>query len=160
MIVDKDGKVLYATDKAREGAPATDPGSRKALEAPEPLVQEYEDEDGDLYEKVIPLVGPDGKKMGVFRIALKGSAVNRPLRDLLLWSLMVGAVVFAAATYFVTLFMKRAVTDPLREMAATAAQMTAGDLSRSVTVSGKTEIAALSTRFPPTSARCSAGSIR
>jgi len=39
MIVDRDGKVLYATEKAREGALANDPGSRKAIEAVEPSVQ-------------------------------------------------------------------------------------------------------------------------
>jgi len=143
MVVDKDGKVLYATDKEREGSPATDPGSRKALEAAEPLVQDYADEGGDQYEKVVPLMGPDGKKMGVLRIALKGSAVNRPIRDLLLRSVIVAVVVFVLATYLVTLFMKRTITDPLGEMAGTASLMAAGDLARNVTVSGKTEIAEL-----------------
>lgn len=143
MVVDRDGKVLYATDKAREGTAASDPGSKRAIEAVEPLVQEYADEAGDQYEKVIPLAGPDGKKLGVLRIALRASAVNRPIRQLLLWSLMVGAIVFVLSVYLVTLFMKRTVTDPISDMAGTAARMAAGDLARQVAVSGRNEIADL-----------------
>ncbi|MHB8846532.1 MAG: methyl-accepting chemotaxis protein [Nitrospirota bacterium] len=145
MVADRDGKVLYATDSAREGIAASDPGSRKAIEAAQPLVQEYADETGAHYEKVIPLAGPDGKKLGVLRIALKASAVNRPIRQLLLWSLMVTAVVFVLSVYLVTLFMKRTITDPISDMAGTAARMAAGDLARQVVVSGRTEIAELGT---------------
>ena len=143
MVVERDGKVLYATDRGREGTIASDPGSRRAIEASRPLEQEYADETGDLYEKVIPLVGPDGKKLGVLRIALKASAVNRPIRQLLFWSLMVAAIVFVLSVYFVTLFIKRTVTDPISDMAGTAARMAAGDLARQVVVSGTNEIAEL-----------------
>src|SRR5512139_3838596 len=143
MVMDQDGKVLYASDKAREGAPAADPGSRKALEAAAPLVLEYADAAGDLYEKVIPLMGPDGKKMGVLRIALNAAAVNRPLRELILWSLVVAAATFGLATFLVTLFMKRAITGPIGDMARTATQMAAG---------GKSEIGELGTAINTLSA--------
>jgi len=145
LVVDKDGKILYATDKALEGTQATDRGSRRAMDATAPLVHEYSDETGDQYERVILLMGPDGKKMGVFRIALKASAVNRPLRDLLVWSFIVGVVTFVLATYLVTVFMKRMITDPLGSMARNATLMAGGDLARQVHVSGKTEIAELGT---------------
>ena len=46
LVVDNSGKILYATDKALEGTLATDPGSRKAMDATAPLVQEYSDETG------------------------------------------------------------------------------------------------------------------
>jgi methyl-accepting chemotaxis protein len=152
MVMDQDGKVLYASDKAREGAPAADPGSRKALEAAAPLVLEYTDAAGDLYEKVIPLMGPDGKKMGVLRIALNAAAVNRPLRELILWSLVVAAGTFGLATFLVTLFMKRAITGPIGDMARTATQMAAGDLARQVAVGGKSEIGELGTAINTLSA--------
>jgi methyl-accepting chemotaxis protein len=143
MVVDRDGKILYATEKAREGTQATDPGSRNALDATATLVQEYSDETGGQYERVIPLMGLDGKKMGVLRIALKASAVNRPLRELLVWSLIVGVLTFVLATYLVTVFMKRMITDPLGNMARNATLMAGGDLARHVDVSGRTEIAEL-----------------
>ena len=143
MVMDQDGKVLYASDKAREGAPAADPGSRKALEATAPVVLEYSDAGGDLYERVIPLMGPEGKKLGVLRIALNAAAVNRPLRELLLWSLIVAASTFGLATYLVNLFMKRAITGPIGDMATTATQMAAGDLARQVAVGGTGEIGEL-----------------
>lgn len=143
MVVDRDGKILYSTDRAREGTKMNDPGSRAAMEATAPLVQEYSDETGGQYERVIPLMGPDGSKMGLFRIALKASAVNRPLRELLVRSLMAGVVTFVLATYLVTVFMKRLITDPLGHMARNATLMAGGDLARQVDVSGKTEIAEL-----------------
>ncbi len=145
MVVDKNGKVLYATDRSREGTMISDPAGLRAVATKKPLVQRYTDATGDHYEKVIPLFGPDGAKLGVLRIALKAQAVNRQLRSLLLWSLATGVVSFAIGTVLVFLFMKRVITDPLGDMATTATLMAGGDLGRQVTVSGRTEIAALGT---------------
>jgi methyl-accepting chemotaxis protein len=143
MILDQGGRVLYATDRDLEKTIPADKATKQALAAQEPLVQEYTLARQDLIEKVFPLVGPGGERIGVFRIALKAGAVNRQLRDLLVRALIVVVVSFGIATWVSALFMKRTITDPVRTMAETAAQMAAGDLSRQVMVSGNNEIAQL-----------------
>jgi methyl-accepting chemotaxis protein len=143
MIIDKDGKVLYASNHSLEGTLADDPAARRALEATAPLVQEYTVQGEGFLETVIPLSGPDGSVMGVLRVALRAAAINRQLRTLLLWSLIGGLVSFGLATYLVMLFMTRAINNPLTDMSATAARMAAGDLTQRVATIGGTEIAQL-----------------
>lgn len=143
MIQDTAGKVLYTTDRSLERSVLSDQETRRALSADESLVQEYKVDGKDQIEKVIPLFGPNGRKIGVFRIAVRAAAVNRPLRDLLVQSLIVAALSFAVATFLVSLFMRRTITDPVSTMAGTAAKMAAGDLSQHVEVTGKTEMASL-----------------
>jgi methyl-accepting chemotaxis protein len=143
MIMDSEGKVLYASDRSLENSIRNDEASKTALEATAPLVQSYTDAGGGHYERVVPLTNAEGKKIGVFRIALKEEAVNSQVRSLLLWSLLVGLISVLAATVLVFLFMDRSITMPITEMAATASVMAAGDLSREVPVRGRTEIADL-----------------
>ena len=143
MIMDSEGKVLYAGDPSIENTVLNDEASRKSLEATAPLVQPYTDAAGGHYEKVIPLTNAEGKKIGVFRIALKEEAVNSQVRSLLLWSLLVGFISFIVATILVYLFMDRSITRPLTEMSKAASVMSAGDLTREVPIRGQTEIADL-----------------
>ncbi len=143
MIVDMDGRVLYASDKTLENSVVSDKAARTALAARIPLVHSYSDERGEHYEKVIPLLSLDNKQIGVFRIALKESAVNRQVRSLLLSSLLVAFISFIVATVLVYLFVDRTITRPITEQAETASGMAAGDLSREINVTGETEIAAL-----------------
>ncbi len=143
MIMDTEGKVLYASNRMLENTIQSDDASRKALAAAAPLVQFYTDSDGGHYEKVIPLTSPDGKKIGVFRIALKEGAVSTQVRSLLLWSLVVGIFSFLIATVLVSLIMDRTITRPITTMSKTAGLMAAGDLSKEITITGKNEIADL-----------------
>ncbi len=143
LVMDTNGKVLYASDRAIENSVLTDKASRTAVAARTGFFQSYSDEAGRHYEKVIPLAGPDNKQVGVFRIALKGSAVNRQIRSLLLWSLVVAFISFIAATGLVYLFVDRAISRPISEQAAIASSMAAGDLSREIAVAGQAEIGAL-----------------
>ncbi len=143
LVMDADGKALYSSDKALENTVLEDPASKTALAATEPKVQSYSDAAGGHIENVIPIMSLDGKKIGVFRIALNANAVSRQIRSLLLWSLLVGLISFIAATALVYLFVHREITRPLTEMSATAATMAAGDLSSEITVKGETEIAVL-----------------
>jgi methyl-accepting chemotaxis protein len=143
LVMDMEGRALYASEKAIEGRILTDKASRRAVTARTDFVQSYTDEAGSHLEKVIPLMGPDNKQAGVFRIALKGSAVNRQVRSLLLSSLLVALVSFIAATALVYLFFDRSISRPITEQAALAGSMAAGDLSREIAVHGETEIDAL-----------------
>ncbi len=143
MIMDAEGKVLYSSDRMLDNTIQSDEASRKAQAAAAPLVQFYTDNAGGHYEKVIPLMSSDGKKIGVFRIALKEGAVSTQVRSLLLWSLVVGLFSFLIATTLVYLIMDRTITRPITTMAQTASLMAAGDLSKEITITGKTEIADL-----------------
>ncbi len=143
LIMDRDGKVLFASDHAVEGTIPSDPASRRAVAATAPQVQEYTADGEDRLERVLPLHSPDGKAVGVLRIAVKLATVNRHLRDLLWWSLGVGIVSFVVATYLVMLFMTRTITDPLAVMVGTAARLAAGDLTQHVTADGSPEITQL-----------------
>lgn len=145
LIQEHTGKVLYATDRAQENTMLSDPPSRRAVEAEMPLVQEYAAEGEDLIEKVLPINGSDGRRIGVFRIAIRGDAINRQLRSLLMQSLVVVVISFAIATWLMSLFMRRTITDPVSTMGAKAAQMAAGDLTQHVAVAGDNEIAQLGT---------------
>ncbi len=144
-IMDKEGKILYSSNRALEGTVPGDEASRRAAAATGPITQEYTADGEGRLEKVIPLNGPDGKVMGVLRVALKSASVNKQLRNLLWWSFVVGIVSFAGATSLVMLFMTRTITNPLTAMAATAGRMAAGDLTQHVAAKGKTEIAQLGT---------------
>jgi len=143
MIMDAEGKVLYASDRALENTVPGDEQGRKALAANEPMVQYYSGKTGGHYEKVIPLAAADGKKIGVFRISLAEKAVNSQVRSLLLSSLLVGLISFLVAVILVSFFMDRVITRPITEMSRTASLMAAGDLSQELTVKGETEIAQL-----------------
>ncbi len=143
QVMDAEGRVLYASDRTIENSVLSDRASKAALAATAPLVQFYKDSTGGHYEKVIPLVSADGKKLGVFRIALKESALNRQVQSLLLWSIIVGVLSFLAATALVSFFVDREITRPIAEMSKTASKMAAGDLSQEIIVKGRNEIADL-----------------
>ncbi len=142
-VMDMDGRVLYSSDKTIESMVLNDEPTKHALAALAPMVHSYSDANGGHYEQVIPLMSLDGKKIGVFRIALKESAVNRQIQSLLLWSLVVGVISFLVALALVNLFVDRQITRPITDMSKAASLMAAGDLSREITVTGGPEIAAL-----------------
>ncbi len=143
MIMDMNGKVLYASMAGAENTIKDDEASRQALGASGEITQSYSDAGGSHYERIIPLMAADGKKAGVFRIALKAEAVNRQIRGLLLSSLSVGLVSFLAATILVYFLVGKVITDPIIELSRTAGRMAAGDLSQEIVIEGKTEIAVL-----------------
>jgi methyl-accepting chemotaxis protein len=143
IIVDAAGTVLYSGDAKEENTALDDAASRRALAAAAPMTHSYSDAAGGHLEKVAPLMGMEGKKLGVFRLALRSEAVNRQVRSLVLWSLTVGVISSLAALVLVYLFVGRAITGPLGSMAETAARMAAGDLSTDVAVPGQSEIASL-----------------
>lgn len=143
LITDMDGRVLYASDRAIEASVLTDKASKKALSAGGPIVHSYSDERGGHYEKVLPIAGLDNTRIGVLRISLKESAVNRQTNSLILWSLVVALITFGGATLLVYFFVDRTISRPLANQVTIASGMAAGDLSQEVKVSGETEISAL-----------------
>jgi methyl-accepting chemotaxis protein len=143
MIMDETGRVLYAGDRTLENTVLSDEASKKAIEAAKPEVRYYTDRTGGHYDNIIPLTAPNGKKVGVLRIALKAGAVGRQMRSLFLWSALVGLISFLVATTLVYFFMDRAITRPITEMSRTAGMIAAGDLTRTVQAAARNEISDL-----------------
>jgi len=143
MIMDTEGRVLYAGDRDLEKVLLSDEATKGALEASAPLVQFYRDNLGGHYEKVVPLMNAGGGKIGVFRAALREEAINQQARNLLLWSLLVGLFSFLIAIGLISVFMDRAIARPITEMSQSASLIAAGDLSREVSVTQQNEIAEL-----------------
>ncbi len=143
LVMDLEGRVLYAGDRTLEETLPADPASRAAVAAAAPMVHRYADERGEHIEQVIPLHGPDGRKIGVLRIALRAEAVNRQVRSLLLWSVAVGLLSFLIATVLVSYAVERWISGPIRALSVTAGRMASGDLGRAGEVKGSTEIAHL-----------------
>ncbi|HEY6011802.1 MAG TPA: methyl-accepting chemotaxis protein, partial [Nitrospirota bacterium] len=106
-------------------------------------VQFYTNSAGGQYEQIIPLAGPDGRKIGVFRIALRESAVSRQVRGLLLSSVASGLFSFLLAMVLVYFFMDRRITRPIADLSKAAKRMASGDLTQDAEVRGEAEIAAL-----------------
>ena len=142
MIMDTEGKVLYAGERALENTARSDEATTGALAALSPIVQHYSDSAGGNYEQVVPLTGPDGKKIGVLRIALKDRVVNQQAKSLIMSSVIVGLISFVLSMALVYYYTDRRIK-PLREMVKIAGKMAAGDLSCVIAVKGQNEIAEL-----------------
>ncbi len=143
VVLDRQGRVLYAGDPAMENEVWQDQATAKALAAEEHLQQSYESPRGSFYEQVIPLKDLEGRRVGVFRIALKEKAVNRQTSGILMISLAVGLFSFIIATVFVYLATDKSITGPIRALSDAAGRMAAGKLAEEVAVRGAGEIAAL-----------------
>jgi methyl-accepting chemotaxis protein len=141
-ILDLDGKVLYASDRTQENTVPGDAASKAAFAATSPLVQYYSDGTGGHYEKVVPLTGLDGKKIGVFRIALKAGVVNQQTNILIKWSVIVGLISFVLAMFLVSYYTERRIR-PLRALAKSAGLMAEGDLSIRLADTGQNELSEL-----------------
>jgi methyl-accepting chemotaxis protein len=142
MIMNTEGKVLYASDQTLENTTPGDDASSRALAVHSPIVLHYSDGTGEHYETVLPLTDRDGKKIGVLRIALKDDAVSRQTRSLATSSVIVGLVSFMLSIVVVHYFTERRIR-PLKEMTNTASRMAAGDLSSVISVTGRGELAEL-----------------
>ena len=138
MIINLDGRVLYASNRALENTVPDDPAIKKALAVTESMMQYRTDNMGGQYEKVIFLKGPDGRKIGVFLIGVKEDAVDQQARRMFLRSLTVGLISFLIAMILVYYFTERRIR-PIVDMTKTTGKMAAGDLSTTIAVKGKTE---------------------
>ena len=143
MITDVNGKILYSSNQSLENTRLSDQTSKDALTATTSLVRHYTDGTGGRYEKIIPIKGSNGDKVGVFLITLKDDAINPQIQSLLSWSLMAGFISFLIAMVLVFLLIDRGITRPITLIAKTASKMAAGDLSHAITIKGHAEIANL-----------------
>ena len=155
MVVALDGKVLYSSTASEENRVLSDEPARRALEAAEPLLHDYTLGAESVYEKVVPLLDANKKRIGILRIALKQSAVNQQIRAMLLVSLGSAGGVLVAAFVLVSLLVSRGMTIPLQTLSKNAERIAGGDLTASVPATKRDEIGMLATMLHGMTARMS-----
>ncbi|MDH4164156.1 MAG: methyl-accepting chemotaxis protein [Nitrospirota bacterium] len=155
MVMDLGGKVLYSSAVSDENRVLGDDPAKRALSAAEPLLHSYALGSGSVYEKVIPLMDADKKRIGIIRIALKSSAVNRQVRSMLLWSLASGSLALLVALALVFLFVGKGISDPVRRLSHTAQRISEGDLTVAISLDRQDEIGVLAAMLNSMVARMS-----
>lgn len=143
MVMDMDGRVLYSSDASLEGEVKADEGAKRALSADRAVVHQYQYEGRRYYEKAFPIINPENKKIGVFRIALKEEAVGRQTRGLFTASLIIGIISFIVAMLMLYIFINKTVTNPVSAISHAAGLMASGDLRQTVKTTGSGEVAEL-----------------
>jgi len=145
MIMDLDGRVLYSSRAADKNRVMTDGPTQQALSAEDTLLHSYAENGVSVYEKVLPLLDTNNQKVGVLRIAVKSTAVNQQVRNLLLWSLASSVVALLMALALVYVFVQKGISTPTAALSHMAARISEGDLTVSVSINRRDEIGMLAT---------------
>lgn len=139
MLMDGEGKVFFSSKQLEEGVTLHDQASRDALAASSVEIKYYADSAGGRYEKIIPLVSADNRKVGVLRLGVKEEAITQESAKLLRQALLLNSVSFLLIMALVYYFTYRRFK-PIEDMVASAGRIAAGDLSAVVAVKGRTEL--------------------
>jgi methyl-accepting chemotaxis protein len=139
MLVSKDGKILFHNDAAKAGKDLKDETSLKAASSPKPLIQTLD----SYYDLSFPLLDAVGKIQGVVRIGVELKAINSQVYVLLLWALGVSSLCFILAIALIYGFISKFITKPIMVMEKAAERIASGDLTSSITIAGRDEIASL-----------------
>ena len=139
MLISKDGKVLFHNDAAKAGKEMKDGASLKAASSPKPLIQTLE----SYYDLSFPLLDALGKIQGAVRIGVQLSAINSQVYVLLLWALGVSSLCFILAIGLIYAFISKFITRPIMVMEKAAEKIASGDLTSTITIEGKDEVASL-----------------
>ncbi len=143
MVVGPDGMVLHSSSAEDEKTVMADEGTRRALAAGNAMTQTTTYRGAVVHERVVPLLDLQESKAGVLRAAIRDSAVSRPVRSMLLWSLVSMVMVFLVSLLPVLLFVERGIVAPIREVSEAATRIAGGDLAAAVTVRSRDEIGSL-----------------
>lgn len=143
MVMDEAGKVLYASDPGMENTRPENEAAARALAAEKPLIFEHSSYGSKYYENAVPIFDLENKKIGVLRIAIAFSAINRQAKSLLMVTLVSGIASFVVAMLIVSILMTKVVVGPLSAISRAVSLLAAGDLTQQVSAAGRTEIAEL-----------------
>lgn len=140
MILDTEGKIYLHSNKEHVGKVFKDAATLKAIASNRSLTQRR----GDFYDISIPLIDAMEKKVGIVRVGVSSTVMKKELYNFLSWTLplsFVGFLFFMVVIYFL---VSRYVTTPIVEIEKVTRKISAGDMTESVAVTGKDEIASLS----------------
>jgi len=137
MVVDAAGKVLFHTDQSKRGAQYE--AKVKELSSKKHHMRSS----AKAYELMSVLTDSKGAAAGLIVLGLKKEVVSGSTYSLLVWALGVSAVsliLFVGVVYFA---VSKFITRPILEMQGVASVISSGDLTKSIEVAGRDEIAEL-----------------
>jgi len=137
MVVDAGGKILFHTDEARKGADFE--GKVQELSNRKHTVRSA----AKAYEVMSVIPDAQGAAAGLVVLGLKKEVVAGNTYSLLTWALGVSALSLMLFVTAVYLAVSKFITRPILEMQGAASVISSGDLTKSIEVSGKDEIAEL-----------------
>jgi len=139
LITTLRGKVLYHSNAEEKGETLPIEIIKATLK--ENKITTYS---SDLYYIVsIPLVDAEDIMAGALQIAVRASSINDEIYNLILWAMGISLVSFLGSLGLVYFTISRYIAKPVLDMQAVAGRIAEGDLTNSIAVQGKDEIAAL-----------------
>ena len=138
-VTDGAGKVLYHNTAAQIGKKMAALASPQTAEKNKVQVTTA----GEFYDLAFPLPDSEGKLVGSLHVGVRSSVINSQLYQLLVWAVMVSAVCFILSVGLVYFFIARFITTPILSMERAAEKISRGDITSSIAVRGKDEIASL-----------------
>jgi len=139
IVMNSEGKVISATEESKIGQVLSDSVSKSALRAEDIFIQPTD----KVYDITIPLFEAGGKKSGILRVAVRAEVINSQIYRLLQWALGISFIGFLVFVSFVYIAVSRFIVKPISDMEEIAVKIAAGNLSETIKVSGKDEIASL-----------------
>jgi methyl-accepting chemotaxis protein len=139
MIMSKDLKVLFHNDAGNAGKELKDNAAIKAASSAVPLIQTV----ASYYDLSFPLLDAESKIQGVVRIGVEMQAINSQVYALLLWAVSISSLCFILAVSLIYASMSKFITKPIMAMEKAANRIASGDLTYTIDIVGKGEVAAL-----------------
>src|SRR5512135_1723804 len=139
MVMDTTGKILFHNDAASIGKELKDKAATAALASNKMLVQAVD----SFYDISFPLLNAEGKMAGTLRVGIRTEAINSQLYTLLFWAIGVSLLCFVLALALVSVSISKFITRPITVMEKTADRIASGDLTATIDIKGRDEIASL-----------------
>jgi len=139
MLVSKEGKILFHNDASNAGKEMKDNASLKAASSQKTLIQTVD----SYYDLSFPLLDAVGKIQGIVRIGVKLKAINSQVYVLLLWAVGISSLCFILAIALIYGFISKFITKPIMVMEKAADRIASGDLTSSINIAGRDEVASL-----------------
>jgi methyl-accepting chemotaxis protein len=161
MILDKQGKVLTATEKGIIGNVLSDDSAKKALNATSPDIYEYDSLTGlNYYDIISPILTKTlepglmdltsttkaGNQVGVVRIGISLQHLKEKRLAHFLISLGLTILIICAGILIALLFVTKIIR-PIEQMAHVATRIADGDFTQTIEVHSQDEIGTLSRAF-------------
>lgn len=139
MITNKEGKILFHNDSSKAGKEMKDTASMKAVSSADTLIQTVD----SYYDLSFPLKDAVGNIQGVVRIGVELKAINSQVYVLLLWALGISCLCFALSLALISISISKFIAKPITAMEKAADRIASGDLTSTIDINGKDEVASL-----------------
>jgi diguanylate cyclase (GGDEF)-like protein/PAS domain S-box-containing protein len=143
-IQNPDGKVVFHSHPEMIGRVLSDDVSLQTLKTNKPIWQLYHRFDGrDYYDVALPLFDGD-QRIGVIRIGFPVTVIDDKIMQAAYQLLINGLITFLLIAVLLNFFLRRQVTEPIRQLSKYAESIAQGLFHPSVRIESKDEIGLLS----------------